>query len=103
MFKIIIGATAAMAGFLMRKRGMRILLPWEDGCGTLGFHLSDRTYFDLYRSFGRVGIFWCRRDAEGNIVERGWFSRSGAWKIESERGVARGRWTRLMHCRKAIA
>ena len=102
MFKILLGATVATTAYLMRRRGMRVLLPWEDGCGTLGFHVSDRTYFDLYRSFGKVGIFWCRRNEDGDIVERGWFSRSGSWKIESTAGVARGRWTRLRHCRKAI-
>ena len=103
MIRILIGAAAAATGYMARRRGFRVLLPWRDGIGTLGFHVSDRTYFDFYRSFGRTGIFWCKRDADGNVVCRGWFNlRSGSWKIESGRGVAQGKWSYLRSCKRYV-
>ena len=101
MIRILLGAAVAIAGYSARKRGVRILTPWGDGCGTLGFHLSERTYFDIYGSFGKIGVFWCLRDSGGNILEKGWFNlQSGAWKIESVNGVAIGRWGYLRRCRR---
>ena len=100
MVRILIGAAAAAAGYYARRRGVRVLLPWGDGIGTLGFHFP-RMYFDFYKPARGVGLFWCRRDASGNIVEKGRLNLcSGDWTIESVNGEARGKWSYLRRCRR---
>lgn len=95
MLKILIGAAVAAAAYRARKNGTRVSFD----LGTIGFHVGS-LYVDFHRSFGRVGMFWCVRDADGAVVERGWFSQNGSWRIESVNGAATGRWGYLRGARR---